>query len=153
MNKKRFTSSIISALLILVMALSMVGCGNKEDKDTSKEKVTTATQETTEGTSESNVIGEGSKAFEFTVVDTEGKETVFEVHTDKEIVGEALLENELIAGDEGDYGLYVKTVNGITVDYDKDGKYWAFYVNGEYASSGVDTTTITEGDTYTFKVE
>ena len=57
------------------------------------------------------------------------------------------------AGDEGEYGLYVKTVNGITADYDKDGAYWAFYVNGEYASSGVDSTPIAEGESYCFRVE
>ena len=59
----------------------------------------------------------------------------------------------MLSGDEGPYGLYVKTVNGITVDYDKDGKYWAFYVNGEYATSGVDTTEIADGVSYGFKAE
>ena len=86
-------------------------------------------------------------------MDQEGNETAFEIHTDKETVGEALLELGLIAGDESEYGLYVKTVNGITADYDKDGVYWAFYVNGEYAQTGVDSTSITEGDSYSFKVE
>ena len=46
-----------------------------------------------------------------------------------------------------------KTVNGVTVDYDTDGKYWAFYVDGEYAATGVDSTDITAGATYTFKAE
>ena len=59
----------------------------------------------------------------------------------------------LISGDESEYGLYVKTVNGVTLDYDKDGKYWAFYVDGEYAATGVDSTDIAAGSTYTFKVE
>ena len=31
---------------------------------------------------------------------------------------------------------------------DADGMYWAFYVDGAYASTGVDTTPITEGATY-----
>ena len=60
---------------------------------------------------------------------------------------------ELIAGEEGEFGLYVKTVNGITADYDVDQTYWAFYVDGEYAMSGVDVTTIEEGKTYALKVE
>ena len=80
-------------------------------------------------------------------------ETNFEVHTDKTTVGEALLDVDLIAGDESEYGLYVKTVNGITADYDVDQTYWAFYVNGEYASTGVDATAIEAGATYSFKVE
>ena len=47
----------------------------------------------------------------------------------------------------------MKTVNGITLDYDKDGKYWAFYVDGEYATSGVDSTPITDGASYALKAE
>ncbi len=85
--------------------------------------------------------------------DKDGNETQFEIHTDKEMVGEALQELNLIDGEEGEYGLFVKTVNGITADYDTDGVYWAFYVNGEYATSGVDVTQITEGDSYALKVE
>ncbi len=51
------------------------------------------------------------------------------------------------------FGLYVKTVNGITVDYDTDGKYWVFYENGKYAVKGVDSTEIIPNVTYSFKVE
>ncbi len=87
------------------------------------------------------------------MVEKEGKETEFEVHTDKETVGEALLELDLIAGEDGEYGLYVTTVNGITVDFDTDGVYWAFYINDEYAQSGVDATPIEEGANYSFRVE
>ena len=59
----------------------------------------------------------------------------------------------MIEGDESEYGLYVKTVNGITADYDADGVYWAFYINDEYAQTGVDSTPITEGDRYAFRIE
>ena len=109
------------------------------------------TQETVENTVE--VLGEGQTMFLFTVVDKDGNETNFEIHTDKETVGEALLDLELIAGEDGEFGLYVKEVNGIIADYDVDQTYWAFYVDGEYAMSGVDATTIEEGKTYAFKVE
>ena len=47
-------------------------------------------------------------------------------------------------------GFAVQTVNGITADWDKDQTYWAFYINGEYAMTGVDATEITEGDSYSF---
>ena len=142
-NTKKMVTMILAMMLIAVMALAMAGCGNKKDA---------ADMETTvyeDGT----VLGDGSKVFAFTVVDADGKETTLEVHTDKETVGEALLEHKVIAGEDGDYGLYVKSVNGQLVDYDKDGKYWAFYINGEYGMTGVDVTTITEGDSYAFKVE
>ena len=87
------------------------------------------------------------------MVDTSGEETSFEISTDKSIVGDALLDEGLIAGEDGQYGLYVKTVNGITLDFDTDGKYWAFYVNDQYATAGVDTTEIVDGETYSFKAE
>lgn len=137
--------------------------GNSETEgDTRTEKEADAQTETGAGAetkedvevqTEATVLGEGNTVFTVSVVDKEGVETDFEIHTDKETVGEALLDLGLIEGEEGDYGLYVKTVNGITADYDKDGVYWAFYINGEYASTGVDATPITEGEQYSFKVE
>lgn len=145
---KKLQSFFLSMMLIVAMALCMTGCNGKKDAaqaDTAQqENVTQA---------ESNVLGEGAKQFAFVVVDKEGNTTEFEIHTDKETVGEALLDVKLIEGEDGAYGLYVKTVNGITADYDVDSTYWAFYVNDEYASSGVDTTAIVEGEVYSFKVE
>ena len=72
----------------------------------------------------------------------------FTVFTDKTTVGAALLEHNLIAGDDGAYGLYVKTVNGMLADYDKDQSYWCFYVDGETAMTGVDLTEIVKGTVY-----
>ena len=65
----------------------------------------------------------------------------------------AMIDEGQSAGEPGPYGRYVKTVNGITLDYDTDGKYWAFYVDGEYGITGVDETDIVPGSTYMFKPE
>ena len=43
-------------------------------------------------------------------------------------------------------------VNGITADWDTEKAYWAFYINGEYAMTGVSETQITEGAVYALKV-
>lgn len=146
-NLKKTLSLLLLTVLIAAMALTSAGCSDNADtKATESPVVTTASGEVT-------VLGEGSKTFSFTVSDFDGKESAFEIHTDKETVGEALLDLGLIAGDEGAYGLYVKTVNGIAADYDKDGKYWAFYIDGEYAMSGVDVTKIEAGKAYAFRVE
>ena len=83
----------------------------------------------------------------------DGKETSFDITSSKKTVGEALLDENLIEGDNGAYGLYVKKVNGILAEYETTGTYWAFYINGEYGLTGVDKTDITDGATYTFKVE
>ena len=91
--------------------------------------------------------------FTLKVVDLEGNETVKVIETKKWTVGAALLAEGIITGEEGQYGLYIKTVNGITADYDVDQTYWAFYIGEEYAMTGVDKTNITDGATYTLKIE
>ena len=162
MKKRKIYSLILCMMLIVAMAFSTVGCNTKKQDNNSQTEAVTqetvnnnqpekVTKETAENTVE--VLGEGKTKFLFTVVDKDGKETNFEIHTDKKTVGEALLDLKLIAGEDGEFGLYVKEVNGITADYDVDQTYWAFYVDGEYAMSGVDATTIEDGKTYAFKVE
>ncbi len=157
MKIKKHLSLFLCMMLIAAMALITTGCnGNNGAQKTETAQQSTVTDEgqaEKPAESEPTIVGEGNTVFTFTVVDADGAETFFEVHTDKTIVGEALLENNLIAGEDSDYGLYVKEVNGIPADYDKDGAYWSFYVDGQYAQSGVDTTNIEEGKTYTFKYE
>lgn len=148
---KKVSSFILCMVLMVAMALSTVGCNGSKDSGAASGDA--GAQAGAEVQREGGELGEGSKEFALTVTDKDGNETQFEIHTDKETVGEALQELNLIDGEEGEYGLFVKTVNGITADYDADGVYWAFYVNGEYAASGVDVTQITEGDSYALKVE
>lgn len=152
MKKLRNKISLILCMMLVVsMVFTMTACNSKQaTTETEQEVVESTTQETT---TDDGILGEGETEFFFTATDAEGNSTDFTIHTDKKTVGEALLDLGLIAGDESEYGLYVKTVNGITADYDKDQTYWAFYVDGEYASTGVDSTDIKAGSTYMFKVE
>lgn len=92
-------------------------------------------------------------AFTFECLGLDGTLQTFEIHTEEATVGTALLAEGLIDGEEGPYGLYVKTVCGMTADYETDGRYWAFYIDGEYATCGVDTTPIEEGHVYRFAIE
>ena len=55
--------------------------------------------------------------------------------------------------DGAEIGEGSKTVNGMIADYDKDGVYWAFYIDGEYAMTGVDATNITDGAQYACRME
>lgn len=96
----------------------------------------------------------GSKTtFTVITVDLEGKETTFTVTTDADTVGEALEAEGILVGHDAEYGLYIDAVNGIELDWERDGKYWAFYINGEYAQTGVDKTDVEDGAVYTFKPE
>lgn len=162
--KRNSIHSVLSVLLCMVliaaMALFAVGCTDSPETPQPSQTTGQASGETTGetqaqsgGDADVQVLGEGANTFTFTVVDLEGIETVYEIHTDETIVGTALMGLELIDGEEGPYGLYVKTVCGTKLDYDTDGKYWGFYVDGEYGLTGVDTTEIVPGTTYTFKAE
>lgn len=92
-------------------------------------------------------FGAGAKTVQVEV--KAGDESVtFTLHTDKETLGDALLEHDLVAGEQGAYGLYVKLVNGIEADYDKDGSYWGLYKSGEMMLVGVDGAVIADGDHY-----
>ena len=121
--------SVLSLVLIVAMAFSFSACGN--DGNT-------------------NDDAKVEKSFVFKVVDLDGSEKSFDIKTEAQTVGEALLAEKLISGEVGDYGLMVDTVNGIKYEYNADGAYWAFQINGEYALSGVDTTDIVDGTTYSF---
>ena len=136
--KNKLFASVLCMVLIVAMALSMTACTNN-------------TPDSSDAGQEQGQSVEQSFAFE--VVDKDGNVTTFDITTDKATVGEALLEEGLIKGEDGQYGLYVTEVNGIVADYNVDQTYWAFYVDGTYASSGVDTTDVVDGSTYSFKVE
>ena len=134
--KKNFRS-VISMVLIAAMVLAFAGCGQKQ------------AQESPETTQNHQEVVE--KSFVFEVTDLNGTKTEFSVKYDTETtVGEALIKENLIAGENGPYGLMVDTVNGIKYDYNEDGAYWAFYINGEYAMTGVDMTPIQDGEIYSF---
>ena len=149
----RKTLSVLLVAAMAVSALCLTGCSGQPDTtDTTAQPAATTEAATTEAAAATEV-GEGSTSFAFQVTFADGSRQDYTVKTDSTVVGEALQDAGLIAGEESEYGLYVKTVAGQTLDYDADGMYWAFYVNGEYATSGVDTTNIDAGSTYEFRAE
>ena len=95
-------------------------------------------------------IGEGENTFLFEVVTDEDMSYFWVVFTDKTTVGEALLELDLVRGEETEFGFFVNEINGLVADFDNDGTFWAFYVDGEFAVAGVMDTEIEPGITYAF---
>lgn len=138
---KKTLNLVLAIFLTVLMCLGVCACGNKEETPSVWENALYC---------EDKEFGDGAKNLTVTVK-AEEKSVTFTVKTDKKTVGDALLEHDLIAGEEGAYGLYIKSVNGITADYDTDKSYWAFYTDGEYAVSGVDMTEIDEGVKYSLE--
>ena len=94
---------------------------------------------------------EGTKNITIEVVNKKQETSSYEVQTSAEYLRGAMEEAEglTFAGTDSEFGLTVDTVNGETADYNTDGAYWAFYVNGEYCNYGVDSQPIADGDVFT----
>ena len=154
---------LTALLLALLCIFSLAACGKQEtppEKQPTRAAAysgdsQTANDTPTEPPADANDYGElqnaGEGATQFTFrVAGESEKTQYTVHTDAETVGEALLEAELIAGTVSMGSLMVTTVCGTALDYNKDGAYWAFYINGAYAETGVSETKIAPDTVYEF---
>ena len=91
------------------------------------------------------VRGTGAVSFCLTVTDLDGTQKEFVVKTDRKNVADALVEVGLVSGENSEYGLYIKVVNGITADYNVDGSYWSLLVNGEMSMVGASSVSVAEG--------
>lgn len=138
--KKQVLSSALLLVLSLVMVFSFAACAKKVDKTGVWENATYLSDKT---------FGKGAKTITFKVT-AEDQTVTFTVKTDKENLADALLEYDLVAGDDSAYGLYVKTVNGMTAKYE-DGWWWALYEGEQLASVGASSITIKDGGEYTYK--
>jgi len=165
---KHIRKSLVCLLLVLLLAAAaLTGCAQNQTTTEAPKPQTEAPAPQTEApvqqtqASETTAVpapvegdkqelGEGAKLFYFDVTFSNGETSSYAIHTDAETVGEALVGLNLITGDESEYGLYVKTIGEETLDWDADGMYWAFYENGEFAMTGVDSTAVTDGTTYSF---
>ncbi len=153
---KKLWSVILATMLVAAMSVCAVGCGNTEAPaadETETESVEPGSEDdaeetaddadeadetgaqvsyTTEAITDGAEFGEGDKSFTLEVADEDANVISCVVYTNASTVGEALSDLNLIDGDDSD---------------------WAFYVDGEYAVTGVDDTEVTDGSTYAFKVE
>ena len=128
-------TALVSLIFILVVSLMLTACGG------TKSVWENATY------TENTELGEGATTF-YLDVKAEDKTVTLTLNTDKTNLADALTELGLVSGEDGAFGLYVKTVNGILADYDIDGYYWGFNKNGESMLVGVSGETIEAGAHY-----
>ena len=134
---------IVSFALLLCMTLLLSACGSREVLPQVWEDAT-YTEDTT--------LGEGAKTVDVYVTAAD-KSIKLTVKTDEETLGAALLALGVVAGDQSEFGLYVKVVNGMTADYSVDASWWGFNKvlpdgTRETMMTGVDGVTIADGEAY-----
>ena len=140
----------VSALLVaLVMLITLTAC--KEEAKIPEEKAeATATLWDVAYYSEDTELGEGANTI-IVKVTAEEKSVVFTIHTDAGNLADAMMTHSLVDGEDSQYGLYIKTVNGIRADYElDDGYYWSVNKNGELLMTGAESEKISDGAQYEF---
>ena len=131
-KKQSFLKYSVLVLLIAAAAVTLPSCGKTEENPGAESGIT----EQEEITLTIEVVGPDGVSKEHTVT------------TDSDNLEGAFLDSGFVSGEDGPYGLYIKTVDGITADYDTDGAYWAMYKDGEYLMTGAGDTKIAEGEHY-----
>ena len=130
--------SVIPCIFIALLCLCFSACAKPlPANDVWSEAVYTENAE----------FGDGQKTVLVEVIAGD-KSVTFTIHSDQNTLGDALMEHNLIEGEQGAYGLYVKKVNGIVADYDKNQCYWGFNKNGEGMMTGVDGAEFQDGEHY-----
>ena len=154
---KHHAKKLVCLLLVLLLAAAaLTGCAQKPASPTDAPKTdapkteaqtqaapaTTAAPADTEAapadTGKPEELGEGAVVFYLDVTDRDNVTSSYAVHTDADTVGAALTNLDLISGENGLYD----TVCGKTLDWNTDHMYWAFYIDGAFASTGLDETPI-----------
>lgn len=142
--KKKF----LGIVLVCAMSIAcLAGCGNN---NSTSENTSSTTTEALSGTEEDAATDDTAAGKEITVevVHADQSTKEFTYTTDAEMLGEVLLEECLVVGDETEYGLMITSVDGEQAIYETDGAYWSLMIAGEYAQTGVDSTPVEDGGSY-----
>lgn len=90
----------------------------------------------------------GAKNITIQVTDNQQNTTDYSVNTNAEYLRQAMEETKGLSftGTEGQYGLMILSVNGITANWEQDHAWWSIYVNNELANYSIDQQPIADGD-------
>lgn len=91
----------------------------------------------------------GGKTIVVDVTHKDGSTNTYEITTEAEFLRGAMEQEGLIAGTDGEYGMYVMTVDGETVD-ESNQEWWGYTKSGEQVNYGVDSCPIADGEHYEF---
>ncbi len=148
-NKTRLLSVIFTVIAVFSV-FSVTACGQKAENTPTSSVSAKEDKLWAEATyTEDKTFGEGAKTVTVEVIAGD-KSVTFTLKTDKENLADAMLEHKLVEGDNDQYGLYIKKVNGILADYNIDQHYWGLSKNGEALMTGASGVKISDGEKYEF---
>ena len=90
----------------------------------------------------------GGKVITVTVVHKDGSEKVFNCITEEEYLGKVLVNENIVVGSYGEFGLYFDTADGEKADWNVDNGWWQVFDGEEAAMVGSDQIPIVDGGTY-----
>ena len=90
----------------------------------------------------------GSKTITVTVVHKDGSEKVFTCATDAEYLGQVLVNENIVVGSYGEFGLYFDTADGEKADWNVDNGWWQVFIGEEAAMIGSDQIPVANGNTF-----
>ena len=90
----------------------------------------------------------GTKTITVTVVHKDGSEKVFTCPTEEEFLGKVLVNENIVVGSYGEFGLYFDTADGEKADWNVDNGWWQVFIGEEAALTGADQIPIADGDTF-----
>ncbi len=145
MKKKLFGFTLACVLALACLA----GCGNS---DAAPEGTGSDAGNISAGSDAGNADGgvqdKASSTITVEVVHADESTKEFTYTTEADMLGEVLLAEGLVEGEESEYGLVIFSVDGEQAIYEVDNAYWSLEINGEYAQTGADTTPVEDGTTY-----
>lgn len=125
---KKNTKTIIAVLLLVVLAVALVLVWHffGPDKETDS----------------------FSKTVTVSVIHGDGSQKDFEIKTNEEFLRGALEQENLVQGDDGEYGLFITAVDGEEADGNAQ-QWWCICDgDGNMLPTGVDAAAIHDGDAF-----
>jgi uncharacterized protein YpmB len=124
MQKKKKSLIALAVLVVVVIALAVVYFATREEPVDGSKEITV----------------------EMIYDDVDRSVTIT---TDEEYLRGAMEQENLIAGNDSDYGLYVTEVDGRVAD-ESIQEWWCITQDGDMTSTGVDEVVIADGDHFEF---
>ena len=90
----------------------------------------------------------GSKEITVRVVYEDGSSKDFVYQTDEEYLGVVIMDEGLVKGEMGPFGLYIHEVDGVRAVWEENGAYWGINIGDEHAVTGADEVVIEDGGIY-----